>query len=266
MENLESLEYISVKEQNVSELSSPEILNTEETSTNDAEGIAVVQNECQETNFDTAESLQELSKLNGEGLEIVSDFETTESIAEYLSNVEGLQYEEWCKLSVEERTQLMNEIEENIAAIEHRPPVKVGVEEMEGNTFGYQCSSENRIALNVKYVSDDSRESYTKMIETIVHEGRHAYQHYNVDVQCVHESGSVVETWRENFYDEQYGYYSYEGQLVPIFTSEGLSDAGFRLYYYQPVEIDARNFASEVMSKLEAKGMINVADANALKT
>lgn len=40
---------------------------------------------------------------------------------------------------------------------------------------------------------------HKEVINTILHEGRHAYQHYNVDVKCIHESGAEVETWREKF-------------------------------------------------------------------
>lgn len=95
---------------------------------------------------------------------------------------------------------------------------------------------------------------HKEVINTIIHEGRHAYQHYNVDVKCIHESGAEVETWRENFYDSQYLYYRSTGQRIVIPYNDGsLHDVDFRLYYYQPVEIDARNFAGDVMTMLDGR-------------
>lgn len=40
---------------------------------------------------------------------------------------------------------------------------------------------------------------HRQTIDTVVHEGRHAYQHYNVEVRTVHESDAEVASWRENF-------------------------------------------------------------------
>ena len=47
------------------------------------------------------------------------------------------------------------------------------------------------------------------------------------------------------------------GQRIVIAYNDGsLHDVDFRLYYYQPVEIDARNFADDVMKRLEEKGIV----------
>ena len=44
--------------------------------------------------------------------------------------------------------------------------------------------------------------------------------------------------------------------MIP-FPDGSIHDVDFRLYYYQPVEIDARNFASEVINALEEKGIVS---------
>ena len=106
--------------------------------------------------------------------------------------------------------------------------------------------------MNSKFVMSDSKEAYKDVLDTIIHEGRHAYQHYNVDQKCVHDSLSEVNTWRENFYDPQYRYYS--GNTLVVIGPNKVGNVGYRLYYYQPVEIDARNFAADVMFKLKNKG------------
>ncbi len=185
-------------------------------------------------------------------LEVLHDSEVTEQIADYLSGIEKLKYENWQKLSLEERKELLNTIEREIARIEHRPPLPIGVEKMKASTLGYQSSYYNKIALNSLYVGSNKLEDYQDVIDTIIHEGRHAYQHYNVDKKLIHDSASVVNTWRENFYNPKYKYYSGEKCVIPI--KGRMQDVGYRLYYYQPVEIDARNFAADVMLKLKQKG------------
>lgn len=206
------------------------------------------------TNLST-ESIDRLESYIGfELYECLNDAVVTEQIADYLSGVESLKYENWKNLTLEQRRDLLNTIEYRIAKIEHRPPVPFKVEKMQPQMFGYQDSYNNIIALNSKYVMSDSKESYKDVIDTIIHEGCHAYQHYNVDIKCIHDSLSVVNTWRENFYDPKYKYCS--GSSVVVIGPNKIGDVGYRLYYYQPVEIDARNFASDVMLKLKQKGFL----------
>lgn len=189
--------------------------------------------------------------------EILTDFETTQKIADYLESVEEIKFEKWNKLSLEQRKKALNRIEQTVAAIEHRPALRVELEQMKPRTMGYQSADEYKIALNTLYVGSNDSNMHRAVIETIIHEGRHAYQHYNVDVKLIHESGSEVASWRENFYDPKYQYYQSTGNKIIIPYNDGsIHDVDFRLYYYQPVEIDARNFAADVLSKLETKGLI----------
>lgn len=201
--------------------------------------------------------LETYSKI--EYSECLFDAEVKEDIANFLESYDDIKFENWTKLSLEEKQNALQTAECYIANIEHRPPKIVQIEKMsEPGIMGYQDESCNKIALNSDIVEHGSMESYRKVIETLIHEGRHAYQHYNVDVCMIHESGSQVQSWRENFYNPQYEYYQSQGQKIYIPTSEGYDTMDdYRLYYYQPVEIDARNFASDVMAKLEAKGVVS---------
>lgn len=190
-------------------------------------------------------------------LEAFSDREQVEYISDYMSNIEDIRFENWKDLSLEQKVDVLNEMEHHIAAIEHRPAATISSEKLEDNTFGYQ--SNDSIVINSTYLEQSSTnpQALDKMLETLIHEGRHRYQQYNVEERLVHESPAQVETWRENF--EELGYK--DGSPIPIieigpiglFTNERLSDLGFRLYYYQPVEVDARNFASDVMSGYHKK-------------
>ena len=224
---------------------------------NEASTIESVEPIANETDVpsELADRLESFKWKGTEKLEVLRDSEVTERIAEYLSGLEDLKYENWTKLSLEQRKQLLNQIERQIAAIEHRPPLPKEVEKMKASTFGYHSNYYHKIALNSLYVGSNSQKDYREVIDTIIHEGRHAYQHYNVDKKLIHESASVVATWRENFYDPKYQYYNSGSCIIPV--KGRLQDVGFRLYYYQPVEIDARNFAADVMLKLKQKGFLS---------
>lgn len=235
LESVESLPNIEIPTDIVETVTLPEI--------NNAENV-------------TSESLDRIERYVGfESYECLNDAQVTEEIADYLSGIESLKYENWKNMSLEQRSELLNAIEYSIAQIEHRPPLPIKVEKMASNVFGYQDSYNKLIALNSKFVMSDSKEAYKDVLDTIIHEGRHAYQHYNVDHKCVHDSLSEVNTWRENFYDPKYKYYS--GDTLVVIGPNKIGDVGFRLYYYQPVEIDARNFAADVMLKLKNKGFLS---------
>lgn len=190
--------------------------------------------------------------------EIVCDTEVKENIADFLESYDDIKYENWSKLTLEEKEAVLQTAENWIANIEHRPAKSVQLEHMpQPGVMGYQNEALNKIALNIDVVGHEGVESYRKTIETLVHEGRHAYQRYNVEVCTIHESGAEVQSWRENFYDPKFSYYQAQGQKIYIPTKEGYETMDdYRLYYYQPVEIDARNFASDVMSRLEARGIV----------
>lgn len=204
-----------------------------------------------EGNVETLQSMLETT-------EIVTDLEMVEGIADYLETIDEIRFENWCKLTLEEKKEVLNRIEQNVAAIEHRPALRVDIEKMKPKTLGYQSASQQKIALNSLYVNSNDPNVHREVIDTILHEGRHAYQHYNVDVKCIHESAAEVATWRENFYDPEYRYYQSTGQKILIPYNDGsVHNVDYRLYYYQPVETDARNFAKDVMIKLEERGVIS---------
>ncbi|MBO5134120.1 MAG: hypothetical protein J6K05_05440 [Bacteroidaceae bacterium] len=208
------------------------------------------------TPFERLPNLED-SLFSSEHLEFLTDLEMTESIADYLESVEELKFDKWVTLSIEQKAKLLNDIEQNIASIEHRPALRVELEDLEPRSFGYQDEDNHKIVLNSRMVGLNSVPMHREVIDTIVHEGRHAYQHYNVDVKCIHESAAEVSTWRDNFYDPEYKYYQSTGQRIMIRYNDGsVHNVDFRLYYQQPVETDARNFAKDVMIRLEERGVI----------
>lgn len=196
-------------------------------------------------------------------LEALSDKEQIKSIADYMANIEDIRYENWKNLSLEQQVKVLNEMEQHIAAIEHRPSQPIYAEQLQG-MFGYQLHnpnnvSEDKIAINttVLEASTTNPAILDEVLNTLIHEGRHRYQHYNVEERLVHESMSEVNSWRENIYEMGYKDGSpisiIEIGPIGLFTNDRLSKLGDRLYYYQPVEIDARNFADDVMDSYHQK-------------
>lgn len=194
-------------------------------------------------------------KLEPKYLEAPSDKVQQEQIAEAICDMEELEFDNWTKLSVKGKVEVLNKLEQQIADIEHRPAATIRAEEMDPDLNGYELDGE--IALNKENLqnTDLSPENLEKVLETMIHEGRHAYQEYNVNERMVHSSEAQVESWRENY--EVLGYASGDPIYNSIFgfeyTNDGLRHIGARLYYYQPVEIDARQFAADTMSAYRAK-------------
>ena len=100
--------------------------------------------------------------------------------------------------------------------------------EMQPNNMGSYNPETNIITLNSKLLEKENPES---LMKTILHESRHAYQHYAVehpDKVTVNEA--TIAEWKENF-----DYY-----ICPEWD--------FEAYVNQPVEADANDFAASVMA------------------
>ena len=125
-------------------------------------------------------------------LEAISDREQIESIADYMVSVEEIRFDNWKDLSLEQQVDVLNKMEQCIANIEHRPSAIISIKDMDAKTYGYQLG--DSIVINSKYLnaSASSPEVLEKMLDTLIHEGRHRYQHYNVEERLVHDSIAEV--------------------------------------------------------------------------
>lgn len=135
--------------------------------------------------------------------------------------------ENWSKLNVKERTELMQRVENLEAESQNRPAAKVSTENMSDQQRGYYAPNQNAIVQNhdmVKYspTSDQVRTN-------VLHEGRHAYQHDVVSHPENHPevSKGTVQAWSDN--------------LAPGHYVQAKQD--LYGYYNQPVERDARQYA-----------------------
>lgn len=120
-------------------------------------------------------------------------------------------------------------LEDNLANIEGREPVEVIPEKPSflekfrswitgGVTMGYYDPSTNKIYINSDLLKDP--QGSKALVDTIAHEGIHAYQNACINGEASHHNPVEVEQWRENFKNylsaDIYGYEMYRNQPVEV--------------------------------------------------
>ena len=184
---------------------------------------------------DIAEAIKPMvEEINPIYLEAPADTVQIEQSAEAMESIEGLNFDGWKNLTFEERVAVLQAVETVISEIAHRPSCSVNVKPMEEGSYGYFSPTKGDITLNSLYIKSDSFSDYMECIDTIVHEGRHAYQHYNLTEREVHPREGDLTNWKTNEFE--YGY-----QAAQVY--------GFKAYWLQPQECDARAFAEDVLKK-----------------
>lgn len=142
----------------------------------------------------------------------------------------------------EARLGLLQEFENRISAMNGRPALtiqKIPISEIraEPNLAGYYSYAEpDKLYLNPLYLTGtktgQSGFGPADALDTLVHEGRHAYQHLLVARQPQDVSRALLLEWAMNFQGYQNG-------------SDG---PGLALYGYQSIELDARRCARNVLN------------------
>ncbi|MDL1896042.1 hypothetical protein FBQ82_07205 [Anaerolineae bacterium CFX7] len=164
--------------------------------------------------------------------EIQTDVQVQQAVDE-INQVEGIQPEVWENLNAGERLGVLQSIEDRMAGIQGRPPVIIGAREMDASTFGGWNGQ--AIELNAAHLQSDMPVS--EFIDTIVHEGRHAFQDYAIQNPGVVNDENIVNAWAENRMPGNY------------LRAE---EYGQELYLAQPLEADAWAFAGRVTGGLIA--------------
>ena len=191
-----------------------------------------------DSNKEIAEAIEPMKdKIPSKYLEAPNDDVQVERASDAMLEIKGCRYEDWKNRTPEERLNTLKSMEVRIAEISHRPSCGIHTKSMPEGHLGYYSPGTKTITLNSNYLKGDY-ESYKKCLDTVIHEGRHAYQDYNLTRRQVHTSPGDLTNWRLN--ENKYGYQSAER-------------FGFKLYWMQPVEADARKFAEDVVKKFESK-------------
>lgn len=188
---------------------------------------------------DIAEAYDDYLVEQYKNIEAPTDNVQIERVCEVLSDCEEIKYENWVNLELSEKESVLNSLEVRIAEIECRPACSIRLLQLEEGVWGGYNPATKDITINSDYAEMSDFETYRDIIDTLVHEGRHAYQDYNVNVCEIHPRHSEVESWSETMSG---GKWEYWGDCSTML--------GQRLYEQQSIEIDARNFASDVLEKL----------------
>lgn len=181
----------------------------------------------------------ESSELGIKYIEAPQDDVQIEQIREVLSDCDEIKYENWTSLELPEKESVLNSLEQRIAEIEHRPPCPVHLAPLGENQWGGYNPVTKDITINSLYAGLSDFCNYREVVDTLIHEGRHAYQDFNVNVAEVHPRHGVVESWADVMEGGKWGYWGDCSTLL-----------GQRLYDQQSIEIDARAFAADILEKL----------------
>ena len=139
---------------------------------------------------------------------------------------EAFQPRAWERLDRGERLAALQGAEDAIAGIQRRDPLPVRVQEgaREGDYGGYNG---HEILIGKDSIGN---EPVNEVVNTLAHEGRHAYQDYAMEHPDVHHDPKEVAAWRYNIYDTGY----IEPEVDPV---------GYR---NQPVEADAWAYGDRI--------------------
>lgn len=189
-----------------------------------------------DSNKDVSDLIEPMKEdINPIYLEAPADSVQISEAVEAMENIDGLEFKDWKESSFEERVEALQKLEDKVSEIAHRPSCYLNVQDLGEGNYGYFDPNTKEITLNSSYINSDNFADYKETLDTVLHEGRHAYQDYNITEREVHPRGTEVENWRLNN----------NGDL-------GYLDAqtwGFELYQYQPMEADARAFAGDAINQ-----------------
>lgn len=163
-----------------------------------------------------------------------------QEISEVFLEFPELQYDQWKELSAEERIDVLQKFESEIAKIEHREPIVVRGSELGNCVYGQYSPQTNDIQLNRDLLESNKESDHVQIMQTYFHEGRHAYQFYNLLVERREPNAELFNSWDVNL-------------NVLGYNSGDYGIFGYEEYYTQPVEVDARVFAETVISKLDLR-------------
>lgn len=149
-----------------------------------------------------------------------------------LGKIRELRPEVWKGLNDAKRLEVIKNVEKQMAKIQGRPPAEVKVERMGPGQYGGYALGAGEMRISQAHLrSNDTAE----ILDTMVHEGRHAYQYHAATHPGFHPNRAEADAWKRNFQPGNY--------LRPEIV-------GQRAYERQPVEADARAYANKIVPKV----------------
>jgi hypothetical protein len=147
-----------------------------------------------------------------------------------LRQISEIHPEQWETIQdANERLAALQNVEENMASIQGRPSVPVEAASMEDNVFG----GWNGQTIRVNYDHLMGDQTVMENVDTIVHEGRHAYQDYAIEHPEIISDQNIIQEWKDNMQDYK-----------------NAETYGLEIHLNQPVEADAWSYANSIQSGL----------------
>jgi hypothetical protein len=145
---------------------------------------------------------------------------------EALNQIPEIHSDRWEQLHEEqERLSALQDVEDRMANIQGRPRVSIESVPMPENMFGGWDGES--IKVNRDHLMGE--QPVMENVDTIIHEGRHAYQDYAISHPEIISDPGVVETWSDNMQDYK-----------------DIQTYGPEIYQDQPVERDAWSYATAI--------------------
>jgi hypothetical protein len=152
------------------------------------------------------------------------------NISNHIDSLTKLKAESWGNLNVQEKLDILQiaaNIEQEYLGLPHE--LNVGADSLEEGLNGYYSDREHLIVVNMENLINKPGE---ELLDTVIHEARHAYQHRSIDAydQVSDDLKNMLMFFNARLFKEEFADYA-----------DGFKD--FCAYYTQACESDARRYA-----------------------
>lgn len=145
----------------------------------------------------------------------------------------GASRESWDGMTMNERADVLADLEASMADATGRPGAEVRFEPLGPGEWGVFNPNTNEMTINADKLADP--DNFGELVDTVAHEGRHAYQDFALRNPDAHADKEQLARWADNC--EPGRYIRFEDD------PEG--------YRNQPIEADAWDFGARVRAGIE---------------
>lgn len=203
---------------------SGEKLEANSTIDNEIETTEGVVPEEKEDSFGNLEkSLEDKSEIADDAYEQYNDMQ--EIGQDVKESVKSFEQTKWDDMSIDERQEAVSNLAGSVAEdldLENKPDIKYYQSDEPGDYGGFSAAE------NAIYINENQMDDAVETADTIAHESRHCWQHEYAEKSDTPQA----QEFRENF----------EDYIRP--------EDDYRGYRNQPVEVDAREYAENVISNI----------------
>lgn len=165
-------------------------------------------------------------------------------VAENFEDHPQLQYSAWVTATPAQRLSMLQQVENAAAEISYRPAVEVASKSLADSRFeGCYQHDRGQIGIQTNLLLDASLDGYTRAMQTVLQEGRFAYQYLCVDQMlhsgvCVEPDTSLASGWLQEI----------QGHGYPT-DSRALRATGYDSLF-SDCDLDTTNYTKQVMKAI----------------